>query len=100
MEKTGRKELITGYRKRIEEITDELGYEGRKDRDFKTLGRNPPPCYFNTGCGLYPNGPTNIEIADGEIRLVRWRRSSGGEPREELLKGTLSDYLTKIDAAS
>jgi len=30
-------------------------------------------CYFNSGCCSYFNGDcTGIEIADGEIRLVRW----------------------------
>jgi hypothetical protein len=32
-----------------------------------------PPCYFNTGCCSFPDGDvTGLEIADGEIRLVRW----------------------------
>lgn len=31
------------------------------------------PCYFNTGCCSYSDGSiTGLEIADGEIRLVRW----------------------------
>jgi hypothetical protein len=46
----------------------------------RTLQRRPdtavtvsPPCYFNTGCCSFPDGDvTGIEIADGEIRLVRW----------------------------
>jgi hypothetical protein len=46
----------------------------------RTLVRRPevaltvsPPCYFNTGCCSFPDGDiTGIEIADGEIRLVRW----------------------------
>ena len=32
-----------------------------------------PPCYFNTGCCSFPDGDvTGLEIADEEIRLVRW----------------------------
>jgi UDP-2,3-diacylglucosamine pyrophosphatase LpxH len=46
----------------------------------QTLQRRPdtavtvtPPCYFNTGCCSFPDGDvTGIELADGEIRLVRW----------------------------
>ena len=46
----------------------------------RTLIRRPdvttsldPPCYFNTGCCSFPDGDiTGIELADGEIRLVRW----------------------------
>jgi UDP-2,3-diacylglucosamine pyrophosphatase LpxH len=33
----------------------------------------PTPCYFNTGCCSFGDGDvTGLEIADGEIRLVRW----------------------------
>lgn len=32
-----------------------------------------PPCYFNTGCCSFPDGDiTGLELADGQIRLVRW----------------------------
>ena len=32
-----------------------------------------PPCYFNTGCCSFPDGDvTGLEIADRQIRLVRW----------------------------
>lgn len=32
------------------------------------------PCYFNTGCCRFESGNiTGIELAGGEIRLVRWR---------------------------
>ena len=35
------------------------------------------PCYFNTGCCSYSDGSiTGIELADGEIRLVRWEPSA------------------------
>jgi len=35
-----------------------------------------PPYYFNTGCALYRNGITGIEIAGGRISLVKWQRDS------------------------
>jgi hypothetical protein len=46
----------------------------------RTLARRPDPvavadlpCYFNTGCCSFPDGDiTGLEIADGELRLVRW----------------------------
>jgi hypothetical protein len=32
-----------------------------------------PPCYFNTGCCAFPDGDiTGLELAENEIRLVRW----------------------------
>lgn len=37
-----------------------------------------PPCYFNTGCCSFPDGDiTGLEIADGQIRLVRWPANLG-----------------------
>ncbi len=36
-------------------------------------GGRDRPCYFNAGCCSFSNGDvTGIEIAEGEIRLVRW----------------------------
>jgi UDP-2,3-diacylglucosamine pyrophosphatase LpxH len=43
------------------------------------------PCYFNTGCCAFGDGDvTGIEIADGEIRLVRWLDDSE-RPRPQIL---------------
>jgi hypothetical protein len=44
-----------------------------------------PPCYFNTGSCSFGDGDiTGLEIADGEIRLVRWPDDDGG-PRARVL---------------
>jgi UDP-2,3-diacylglucosamine pyrophosphatase LpxH len=48
---------------------------------------DPPPidlpCYFNTGCCCFPDRDvTAIELADGEIKLVRWLNDRG-EARAE-----------------
>ncbi len=41
---------------------------------------NDPPCYFNTGCCCFPDRyVTGLEIAEGQLRLVRWR----GEPEHD-----------------
>jgi predicted phosphodiesterase len=53
-------------------------------------GVKPPidmeaPSYFNTGCCAFADGDvTGIEIADGQITLVRWPDNSG-EPLPEQL---------------
>jgi hypothetical protein len=45
-----------------------------------------PPCYFNTGCCCFGDGDvTALEIADGEIRLVRWPDDEG-RPRPRVLE--------------
>ncbi len=41
-----------------------------------------PPCYFNTGSCAFADGTvTGIELAEGEIRLVRWQTD---EPSREI----------------
>jgi len=62
----------------------------------------PVPCYFNTGCCSFGDGDvTGLELADGEIRLVRWvndeyepRKKQLAEPRK------LREVFAEVDAAT
>lgn len=56
-----------------------------------------PPCYFNTGCCSFGDGDiTGLEIADGEIRLVRWP-DSDDQPRPKVLaRAQLTDVLDAV----
>lgn len=60
-----------------------------------------PPCYLNTGCCSFGDGDvTGLEIADGEIRLVRWS-GRDGEPLLVTLAGDgLDNVLEAVAAAS
>lgn len=60
--------------KKDEKIREQLA-----GREFYSLGDNPSPCYFNTGCALYKDGITLIEIVDNIIKLVKWHRHIKGE---------------------
>jgi UDP-2,3-diacylglucosamine pyrophosphatase LpxH len=58
---------IAQLRAELEFAEAEARREERKPIEIK------PPCYFNTGCCSFGDGDiTGIEIANGEIRLVRW----------------------------
>ncbi len=49
-------------------------------------GGDVKPCYFNTGCCSFDDGDcTGIEIADEEIRLVRWPDDEG-RPRKKVVR--------------
>ena len=67
----------------------------RSKSDSETAGipDNPKPCFFNTGCCAFADGDiTGIEIAEGEIRLVRWP-DDNGDPKKKILK---HEKLTSI----
>jgi len=51
------------------------------------------PCYFNDGCCLHRNGVTCIELAEGEIRLVRFFDSSRSDTVKEHERGPVSSIL-------
>jgi hypothetical protein len=68
-------------------------------------GRPPmpiePPCYFNTGCCSFPDGDvTGIEIADGEIRLVRWPNDDDKPLPKVLVSDELRNVLAAVRDAS
>jgi UDP-2,3-diacylglucosamine pyrophosphatase LpxH len=91
--------------------------EVRAELEFaRTSGRRPdealsvsPPCYFNTGCCSFPDGDvTGLEIADGEIRLVRWPgnirelrgKEPGVEPERRILgRETLENVFAAVTGA-
>ena len=54
------------------------------------------PCYFNTGCCSFRDGDvTGLELASGEIRLVRWPDNEK-KPRRKILDwALLKDVLDK-----
>ena len=56
-----------------------------------------PPCYFNAGCCSYGDGDvTGLELADGEIRLVRWSCSDGAPARRVLASDSLADVFAAV----
>jgi hypothetical protein len=58
-----------------------------------------PPCYFNTGCCSFGDGDiTGIEIADGEIRLVRWLDDEEEPKPKVLARDSLADVLGAVRA--
>jgi predicted phosphodiesterase len=75
--------------KQIEKLSADLQrVEGKLSPDERATQPliDPLPCYFNTGCCSFADGDiTGIEIAGGEMRLVRWP-DDNGEPRRKVLQ--------------
>lgn len=57
------------------------------------------PSYFNAGCCCYADGDiTGIEIAEGQIRLVKWTGKRGVRERIVLEQAALDKLLASIGA--
>ncbi|MGD8539607.1 MAG: metallophosphoesterase family protein [Candidatus Aminicenantes bacterium] len=99
LESRGNNELIDRNRKEIKKLHEEYLDEKKKKRLIDPAESNgkPKPCYFNTGCGLYSDGITGIEIADDTIKLAKWHRSAPpGSQYEIYEEGNLSAYISDV----
>ncbi len=58
------------------------------------------PCYFNTGCCSYGDGDvTGLEIADEEIRLVRWLNDDARADVKTLARKPLREVLEAVEGS-
>jgi UDP-2,3-diacylglucosamine pyrophosphatase LpxH len=83
----------------IKDLKRKIRREKRLNRKMISVeaGGVPLPAYFNTGCGIYEDGITGIELADDNIRLVKWHRDPEKDPRWEFYgRDSLSAFLRQI----
>lgn len=59
-------------------LENQLIDEALLNRNIELGETDPSQNYFNTGCGLYSDGITLIEIDDDIIKLVKWHRKPKG----------------------
>ena len=86
---------------KIDELERKLEDEKEKGRVIEPTdpAGDPLPCYFNTGCGVYSDGMTAIEIEDDEMRLVKWDRNTFKPSNFEVYnRGSLSEIVKKVIA--
>lgn len=84
-----------GAKEEIEKVQAELTrreaeYAGKQHTKTMAI-----PSYFNSGCCCFNDGDiTGIEIADGEIRLVKWEQANDkSEPERRVLEWAGLDYV-------
>lgn len=78
---------------KVQQLREEIKIRARKyppcNDSLKTR-----PCYFNTGCCRYADGDiTGIELADGEMRLIKWSFTQGKALRAVLESAPLSEIF-------
>lgn len=84
--------LLTQLENKNKQIIDEQLIRG----EYTTLGVGP--YYFNSGCALYSDGITVIEIANDEIKLVKWHRKPKNSRSKFEVYGqaNLSEMISKL----
>lgn len=76
------REKIAGLSAELKWIENQISEE---EKQASPVLENPKPCYFNTGCCAFSDGDiTGIEIANGQISLVRWPDDKGQPVRKYL----------------
>lgn len=66
----------------IDSITNEIKRRSNEYAGKKTVKTMLKPTYFNSGCCCFADGDlTGIEIADGFLRLVKWKADAGNSSR-------------------
>ncbi len=72
----------------------------KREREYKTMSIDyltMKPTYFNSGCCCYDDGDiTGIELADGYIRLVKWKEEQGIPSRAVLQEISLEELGESI----
>jgi hypothetical protein len=71
-------------------------FDGKPDPRFEKAGP-AVPCYFNSGCCVYNNGMTALELSNGTIRLVKWNRRT--KDRAVYEEDSLRELFVRIKLA-
>jgi predicted phosphodiesterase len=86
---------------RVAALRAKIEHVRTKDRQCDEAAGGPErstPCYFNSGCCSFGDGDiTGLEIADGEIRLVRWPEDDGSLKPKVLARSRLRRVFEELD---
>jgi predicted phosphodiesterase len=96
------KQLISAEKEnnqaKVEKLKSEIQFRRQEYEYIEANYMHMKPFYFNTGCCCYNDGDiTGIEITDGFIRLIKWKKMTGTSERMvleemELYKLLENDY--------
>ncbi|MGB8190911.1 MAG: metallophosphoesterase [Chitinophagaceae bacterium] len=82
------------YRSTLQQELDKRKAEYAAKQFIKTM---VIPSYFNTGCCCFFDGDiTGIEIAEGDIRLIKWEETKEGSKRRLLEHSPLGYIFEKL----
>ena len=84
---SGDKKKIGKLLKELQKKWSDYLEETARGRRIEPTEVNPPSFgwYYNSGCCLYSDGLTGLELENGEIRLVKWHRKVKADERVTVL---------------
>ena len=93
-----RRALIEHNRVWAEAIEAEMSWRRKDELDIRQEYYKLKPCYFNSGCCCFADGDiSGIEISEGNIRLIKWKRNSGnGSVRTVLEEKSLAGIASNL----
>jgi predicted phosphodiesterase len=78
-------------------LADEIEWRRKTENEIPSNYLKIKPSYFNSGCCCYSDGDiTGIEIADGNITLIKWKFKSGAGERFVLEESALTKIATSL----
>jgi predicted phosphodiesterase len=78
-------------------LEDEMLWRGTDDDHVSEGYLNMKNTYFNTGCCCFSDGDiTGIEITDGYIRLIKWKRHGNESKRSVLEEKTMEMIIHEL----
>ncbi len=95
------KARAAGDRPRSAELRAKIELARARERERGGPGFSmSKPCYFNTGCCSFSDGDvTGIEIAEGQIKLVRWPDDAGDPKPKILAQAELKEIFAAVKGA-
>lgn len=82
----------------ITELEQQIAFRKQEYKNIDDNYRTLQPSYFNTGCCCFSDGDiTGIEIADGSLKLVKWRKQEGRPTRMVLEETTLAQLQLAVE---
>lgn len=90
--------LRSDMERRLTQLRSELRYRDARAEGHLLRAGDSNDAYFNAGCCSYRSGSiTGIELADAEIRLVRWHQQESEPQREVLRSRALRELFAGLD---
>ncbi len=83
-----------GDKAAVEKISTDLATYSKQYEGKKMVKSMAYPSYFNSGCCCFDDGDiSGIEIADGNIRLIKWESKNGAAPARKIWQESPLSYI-------